>query len=93
MIVGVLKAGLYINGASSLKEKRSVVKSVISQLKNRFNVSAAEVDHQDNKTHAVIAVAMVSNGTGFIDSQFDAIVSFMQKDGRFYLGQIQRETF
>ena len=93
MIVGVMTAQLHMQGINSLKEKRSIVKSVISRLKNRFNVSAAEVDHQDNKTHAVIAVAMVSNGTGFIDSQFDAIVSFMQKDGRFYLGQIQRETF
>jgi len=93
MIVGVMKAQLHMQGITSLKEKRSIVKSVISRLKSRFNISIAEIDHQDNKTSAVIAMAMVSNDTRFIDQKFDAIINFMQKDGRFYLGKIERETF
>jgi len=101
MIVGVMTAQLHMqgprlagtHGVASLKEKRSIIKSVIGRLKSRFNVSIAEVDHQDNKTLAVIGVAMVCNETRFIDKQFDTIINFMQKDGRFYLGQIERETF
>ena len=93
MIVGVMTAQLHMQGINSLKEKRSIVKSVIGRLKSRFNISIAEVDHQDSKTSAVIAVAIVANEAGFIDSQFESIVSFMQKDGRFYLGKIERETF
>ncbi|UCF00078.1 MAG: DUF503 domain-containing protein [Planctomycetota bacterium] len=93
MIVGVLTAQLHLNGLTSLKEKRSIIKSLLSRLKSRFNVSASEVDHQDNKTSAVIAMATVSNDTSFVDQQFDAIINFMQKDGRFYLGKIERETF
>ena len=92
MIVGVMKTQLHLHGLSSLKEKRSIVKSVIGRLKSRFNISIAEVDHQDNKSSAVIAITIVSNETGLIDQQFDAVISFMQKDGRFYLGQVQRET-
>ena len=56
-------------------------------------ISIAEVGHHDNKTSAVIAMTTVSNETAFIDKQFDAIVTFMNNDGRFYLGQIERETF
>jgi len=93
MIVGVMRTQLHLQAIRSLKEKRSIVKSVIGRLKSRFNISIAEVDHQDNKTSAVIAMAIVSNDTRLIDRQFDAIVSFMQKDGRFYLGPIERETF
>ena len=93
MIVGVMKTQIYMQGISSLKGKRSIVKSVIGRLKSRFNISIAEVDHQENKTSAVIAIAVVSNDTCFIDRQFDNIVDFMQKDGRFYLGKIERETF
>ena len=93
MIVGVMTAQLHMQGVASLKEKRSIVKSIIGRLKSRFNVSVAEVEHQDNKTHAVVAIAMVSNETRFINQQFDTIINFMQKDGRFYLGQIERETF
>ncbi len=93
MIVGVMRTQLHLHGISSLKQKRSIVKSVIGRLKSRFNISIAEVDHQDSKSSAVIAMTIVSNKTGLIDRQFDAVISFMQKDGRFYLGQIQRETF
>jgi len=93
MIIGVLKAQMHLHGITSLKQKRSIVKSVIGRLKARFNISIAEVDHNDNKTSAVLAVAIVSNDTQFIDKQLDAIITFMQNDGRFYLGQIERETF
>ena len=93
MIVGVMTAQLHLQGVSSLKEKRSIVKSVISRLKSRFNISISEVDHQDEKTSAVVGVALISNDTRFINQQFDSIISFMLKDGRFYLGQIERETF
>ena len=93
MLVGVLTAHLCMHGITSLKAKRSIVKGLIGRLKSRFNISISEVDHQDVKTSAVIAIAMVSNNTRFINQQFDAIISFMQKDGRFYLGKIERETF
>ena len=93
MIVGVLTAHLSMQGITSLKGKRSIVKSLIGRLKSRFNISISEVDHQDSKTSAVIGISIVSNDTHFIDQQFDAIINFMRNDGRFYLGQIQRETF
>ncbi len=93
MIVGVMTAHLSMQGVTSLKGKRSIVKSVIGRLKSRFNVSIAEVDHQDSKTSAVIAMAIVSNEARFIDQQFDALINFMRNDGRFYLGQVERETF
>jgi len=93
MIVGILTAHLSMQGITSLKGKRSIIKSVIGRLKSRFNISISEVDHQDSKTSAVIGISIVSNDTHFIDQQFDAILQFMRNDGRFYLGQIQRETF
>ncbi len=93
MIVGVLTAHLSMQGITSLKGKRSIIKSLIGRLKSRFNISISEVDHQDNKTSAVIGISIVSNDTHFIDQQFDAIINFMRNDGRFYIGQIQRETF
>jgi uncharacterized protein YlxP (DUF503 family) len=93
MIVGVLKAQLHLQGITSLKEKRSIVKSLLGRLKSRFNISISEVNHQDSKTCAVIAMALVSNDTSFVNQQFDKIIDFMQNDGRFYLGKIERETF
>lgn len=93
MFVGVMTAQLCMQGIGSLKDKRTIVKGLAGRLKSRFNISIAEVDHQDSKTVAVIGIAVVSNDARFIDQQLDAIVSFMRNDGRFYLGQIERETF
>jgi uncharacterized protein YlxP (DUF503 family) len=93
MIVGLVTAHLCMQGITSLKEKRSIVKGLIGRLKSRFNISISEVDHNDSKNSAVIAVAIVSNDSRFIDQQLDAIINFMRKDGRFYLGEIERETF
>jgi len=92
-MVGVMKVQMHLHGITSLKEKRSIIKSVSGRLRSRFNISISEIDHQDNKTSAVVAIAVISNDTSFINQQLDKIINFMENDGRFYLGQIERETF
>jgi len=93
MIVGILTAHLHLQGITSLKQKRSIIKSLLGRLKSRFNISISEVDHQDEKTSAVLGMAVISNDTRFINQQLDSIIDFMRGDGRFYLGEIERETF
>jgi uncharacterized protein YlxP (DUF503 family) len=93
MIVGVMTAHITLPGVTSLKGKRSIIKSLIGRLKSRFNISIAEVDYQDSRTNAIIGIAVVCNEARFIDRQFDSIINFMRNDGRFLLGQIEREKF
>lgn len=45
----------------SLKDKRSVVKSMIDRMHNRYNVSAAEVDENDVQNKGVVGFGIVSN--------------------------------
>jgi len=82
-----------MQGITSLKAKRSIVKGLVGRLKSRFNISISEVDQQDSKSSAVVGIAIVCNDGRFIDQQFDNIITFMRNDGRFYLGQVERETF
>ena len=93
MIVGVMTAQISMPGVTSLKGKRSIVKSIIGRLKSRFNISISEVDHQDNRTIAVLGISIVSNEARFIDQQFDAILDFMRNDARFFITQVEREKF
>jgi uncharacterized protein YlxP (DUF503 family) len=93
MIIGMMIVHISLIGVTSLKGKRSVIKSLIGRLKSRFNISIAEVEYQDNKTRAVIGIAIISNEGRFIDQQFDSIIEFMRNDGRFILGQVEREKF
>ena len=91
MFVGILTCSLQLAAISSLKDKRSIVKSLIGRLQSRFNISIAEVDHQDSKQVACIGAAVVANDKHFIDQQLDQILNFMRGDGRFYLAQVERE--
>ena len=93
MLVGTMTAQIYMHGITSLKEKRSIIKSPIARLQNRFNVSVSEVDQQDSRSSAVIGIAVVSNESRFIEQQIESVLKFMRNDGRFYLGQVDREIF
>lgn len=58
--IGVLTLELRLENSHSLKEKRHVVKSLRDRLRNKFNVSVAEIDCQDLWQRAVVAAVTVS---------------------------------
>lgn len=61
MFVATLTLELRIPGCHSLKQKRSRIKSLIARLHREFNISVAEIDHNNNHQRALIACAAVSN--------------------------------
>jgi uncharacterized protein YlxP (DUF503 family) len=73
MIVGLLTLELHVPEANSLKSKRAVVKSLIDRIKNKFNVSVAEVDAQNLWQRCIIGIAFVSNETVMINRVFEKI--------------------
>ncbi len=78
MIVGSLQVRLLIRESRSLKDKRQVVQSIKARLRDRFNVSVAEVDAQENRQLAVLGVAMVSNETAHVRAAFDQIIGALR---------------
>jgi len=60
VIVGVIVWELHLPASQSLKDKRSVLKSLKDRLHQRFNVSVAETAHQDLWQRAEITAAVVS---------------------------------
>lgn len=73
MIVGLLTLGLHLPEANSLKSKRQVIKSLKDRIKNKFNVSIAEVDANNLWQRSVIGIAFVSNETKMINKVFNEI--------------------
>ena len=91
MIVGVCKIKLRIPENMSLKGKRSVVKSIITQLKNKFNVSVAEVDDQQLWQIATLGICCVSNDTRYTNEVLSKVMNFVT-DGRFEVEILDCET-
>jgi uncharacterized protein YlxP (DUF503 family) len=71
MVVGVLRLTLYIHGASSLKDKRQVLRKVVDRLRSRFNVSVAEVGDNDVWQRAVVGISAVANDHSFVNEVLD----------------------
>jgi len=77
MNTGICKLQLHIPGNQSLKEKRRVVKSIISKLHNQYNISVAEVDDHDLWQLATLGISCVSNNGQHIDETITKIINFI----------------
>jgi uncharacterized protein YlxP (DUF503 family) len=60
LYVGALELDVLLGDVHSLKQKRSVVRPVIAELRRKYEVSAAEAGHQDLHRRALIGVAVVA---------------------------------
>ena len=78
MLIASCELKLYLPGASSLKDKRQVIKSLLQKSKNKFNLAAAEVEAQDYLQTAVIGVVTVGNDYRFLESVMDKYLNFVE---------------
>lgn len=78
MIVGICSFELYLEWSNSLKDKRREIKSLISRVRSKFNVSFAEVDCQDEWRKAVLGIAVISSERRHIDSVLNEVISFIE---------------
>ena len=77
-MVGILTIHLHLPGCRSLKEKRSVVKPLVSRLHREFNVSAAEMDKQDTWQQTVIGCGMVGNDSVHLERSLQAVARWVE---------------
>lgn len=82
MVVGVIAWELEVFGCQSLKEKRSVVRSLKERLRNRFNVSVAETGANDLWQRAEITACVVSTDRRQADSVLESADRFVGSDPR-----------
>lgn len=79
LTIGVCHLTLRLPENGSLKGKRMVLKSIQQRLHNRFNVSVAEVEHNDSWQLAGVAVALVSNSTAHANEVLSKAVNYLEK--------------
>jgi len=93
MHIGIVRLSLALP-SETLKEKRTILRSVIERLRNRFNAAVAEVEDQDAPGRAVIAAAVISTAGAHAQSQLQAIVEAVTASRLdVVLVDIETETF
>lgn len=80
MTVHVLAAAidLHVPHAHSLKEKRAVVKTILEGARHRYQVAAAETDHQDKWQRAELAFVGVSSSAHHVEDVLDDVERFVR---------------
>jgi hypothetical protein len=80
MIVGLCTVELFIPNGHSLKGKRQVLLSVKDRLRDRFNVSVAEVGEQDLWQKAVLGIACVANDRTYVNRVLDQALNLIGRE-------------
>jgi len=69
---------LLLREARTLKDKRQVISSIKDRLRQRFNVSVAEIEAQDNRQLAILGFAMVGNEASHVRNTLQQIVEALR---------------
>jgi uncharacterized protein YlxP (DUF503 family) len=77
MFVGALGLDVLLGDVHSLKQKRSAVRPVITEVRRRFDVSVAEAGHLDLHRRALIGVAVVAADAGHVRDVLDGCERFV----------------
>ena len=89
--VGILTVELHFPENGSLKGKRRYVKSASAQLRERFGVSVAEVDHHELWQRARLSIVCVTREHRELGELLDAAVRFLGSQ-EFELVRAEREV-
>ncbi len=82
MFVGSCLVEIHIPQSRSLKEKRSVLNRLKGRIQSRFNVSVAEVDHQDTWQRASLGFAVVGAEPSAVEHAISLIREVVESEDR-----------
>jgi len=91
MPVGICYLQFQIVSSDSLKDKRRVVKSLKDRLKNRFNVSIAEMGCLNTFRMGELGFACISNDRAYLEGMMSGVIRMVEGDTRIVLTDIHTE--
>lgn len=78
MFIGVCTIEIHVPESGSLKTKRHSLRSLKDRIRNKFNVSVAEVEDNDLWQKACLAVAAVSNDKSHLNKTLDHVLDMVR---------------
>ena len=87
----ILTLTLHASWVRSLKDKRMELKSLLTRLRSRWNVSVCEAEQQDTHQIMVIGAAVVAPDTAQVNRVADAVIRFVEQNTEAELVRVERE--
>ena len=79
MYVSCCSIKFLLHGNHSLKGKRRIVRTLKDRLKNRFNVSVAEIGNQDVWQSLHMGIVAVNSDPKYLEGQVNRVVDAIEK--------------
>jgi uncharacterized protein YlxP (DUF503 family) len=79
MIVGAALIEIHVHGSQSLKQKRGVVQSIKQRVRNRFNVSVAEVGGQGTWQRATLGLTAAGSEARIVREVLERVLAFIEE--------------
>ena len=77
MWIGWIEFDLLLGDVHSLKEKRSVVRPLLAELKRRFDISVTEAGYQDQYRRALVGAGLVAADRAHLIKVLAAVERFV----------------
>lgn len=91
MIIGTAEFTLHADWIHSLKEKRMLAKSIIAKIRNKYNISVAEIEEQDRHQTLVLGMAWVAGSVRQSDSVFEQLNRFLESVSEAEVQEVRHE--
>lgn len=91
MVIGLLTLKIHFPEAGSLKGKRHILRSLMDRLKNRFNVSIAEVGDRDLWQSSILGVAHVNTDRREADSTLTTLLNLLDEENDLQVVDVSTE--
>jgi uncharacterized protein YlxP (DUF503 family) len=82
MLLGTCTINLYFPDSHSLKDKRSILKSIKLRIRNNFNVSVAEINNYNLWKNTTLGIACIGNKKRYLDSVINEVIKFIEQQNK-----------
>jgi len=79
MTIGLLQVEILLLETHSLKEKRSVLSRIKNLVKNKFNVSIAELKYSEQWGRTLLGVVTISNDGKIVHQVLKRVKDFLEQ--------------
>ncbi|MBN1755317.1 DUF503 domain-containing protein [bacterium] len=93
MEIGICSVELYIPSVLSLKGKRMILKSLLTKIRNKYNVSISEVDHNDLWQRSTLTMVTVANDRKRVDQVLNNVRKFIEMEKRVSIIDYETEMY
>jgi uncharacterized protein YlxP (DUF503 family) len=93
MVIGTCSIQLYFSESGSLKRKRQFIKRIKDRVRNKFNVSIAEIKDNELWQRATLGVSTIANDKRFINEILSKVVQLIQGENGVEVLDYQIEIF